>query len=123
MGTRVLSRRERRRLAATGPQPDVPTASPPAGPRSCERHPKVLARSPSWSCRRSPSPTLSLRLGASDQGNHPEATTTRQAYDLLAEGFGPGFNGPLTLVGSIDGAEDRGLTRLATTLRTTEGVA
>ena len=43
-------------------------------------------------------PVLSLRLGSSDQGNDPSSTTTRQAYDLLAEGFGPGFNGPLLLV-------------------------
>jgi RND superfamily putative drug exporter len=43
-------------------------------------------------------PVLSLRLGSSDQGNDPSSSTTRQAYDLLAEGFGPGFNGPLLLV-------------------------
>ena len=41
---------------------------------------------------------LRLRLGFSDDGNYPTDTTTRQAYDLLAEGFGPGFNGPLVLV-------------------------
>ena len=39
-------------------------------------------------------PVLSLRLGFSDEGNFAEDTTTRQAYDLVAEGFGPGFNGP-----------------------------
>ncbi len=43
-------------------------------------------------------PFFSLRLGISDQGNDPSGTTTRQAYDLLAKGFGPGFNGPLLLV-------------------------
>jgi putative drug exporter of the RND superfamily len=42
-------------------------------------------------------PIISLRLGFSDEGNYPADTTTRQAYDLLAEGFGPGFNGPLSL--------------------------
>jgi RND superfamily putative drug exporter len=36
-----------------------------------------------------------VRLGFSDDGNFPEDTTTRRAYDLLADGFGPGFNGPL----------------------------
>ncbi|MBK8334449.1 MAG: MMPL family transporter [Acidimicrobiaceae bacterium] len=40
-------------------------------------------------------PVVSLRLGFSDEGNYSEATTTRRAYDLLADGFGPGFNGPL----------------------------
>ena len=42
-------------------------------------------------------PIFGLRLGFSDEGNYPEDTTTRQAYDLLADGFGPGFNGPLIL--------------------------
>src|SRR5262245_28252925 len=42
-------------------------------------------------------PIFGLRLGFSDEGNYPEDTTTRQAYDLLAEGFGPGLNGPLSL--------------------------
>ncbi len=36
-----------------------------------------------------------VRLAFSDAGNDPPSLTTRQAYDLLAEGFGPGFNGPL----------------------------
>ncbi|MQC83279.1 MAG: MMPL family transporter [Chloroflexi bacterium] len=40
-------------------------------------------------------PILTLRLGFSDEGNYAESTSTRRAYDLLAEGFGPGFNGPL----------------------------
>lgn len=43
-------------------------------------------------------PFLSMRLGASDEGNDPTTATTRQAYDLLARGFGPGTNGPLLLV-------------------------
>ena len=47
-------------------------------------------------------PVLGLRLGFADEGNYPADTTTKRAYDLLAEGFGPGFNGPLTLVAAID---------------------
>ncbi|MEM8926151.1 MAG: MMPL family transporter [Actinomycetota bacterium] len=47
-------------------------------------------------------PLLSLRLGFSDEGNYPEETTTRQAYDLIAEGFGPGFNGPLLITATFD---------------------
>jgi RND superfamily putative drug exporter len=43
-------------------------------------------------------PFLSLRLGLSDQGNDPKGTTTRTAYDLLAKGFGPGYNGQLLVV-------------------------
>jgi RND superfamily putative drug exporter len=40
-------------------------------------------------------PLFSIRLGFGDTGNQPEKTTVRKAYDLLAEGFGPGVNGPL----------------------------
>ncbi len=51
-------------------------------------------------------PVLDLRLGFSDEGNFPEETTTRQAYDLLAEGFGPGFNGPFLAAVEIDDPTD-----------------
>ena len=51
-------------------------------------------------------PFFSLRLGSSDQGNDPVGTTTREAYDLLAQGFGPGFNGPLLLVTQNPGPAD-----------------
>ena len=47
-------------------------------------------------------PVLGIRLGFADEGNHPEESTTRQAYDLLAEGFGPGFNGPFFAVAELD---------------------
>ncbi|MEZ5204553.1 MAG: MMPL family transporter [Acidimicrobiales bacterium] len=43
-------------------------------------------------------PFASIRLGQTDAGNDPPDSTTRKAYDLLAEGFGAGFNGPLVVV-------------------------
>src|SRR5690606_11490621 len=43
-------------------------------------------------------PALDLRLGLSDAGNRPASDTTRRAYDLLADGYGEGANGPLLLV-------------------------
>jgi RND superfamily putative drug exporter len=49
-------------------------------------------------------PVLSLRMGFTDYGNNPEHYHTRQAYDLLAQGFGPGFNGPLFVVFESQGA-------------------
>jgi RND superfamily putative drug exporter len=52
-------------------------------------------------------PVLSMRLGSSDSGSDPAETTTRKAYDLLAAGFGPGFNGPLELVAQINGPGQR----------------
>ncbi len=47
-------------------------------------------------------PLLSMRLALSDNGNRAEWQTARRAYDLLADGFGPGFNGPLQLVAQVD---------------------
>ncbi len=44
-----------------------------------------------------------VRLGASDQGTQPTAQTSRRAYDLLAEGFGAGFNGPIPIVVDVNG--------------------
>jgi putative drug exporter of the RND superfamily len=44
-----------------------------------------------------------VRLGASDQGTQPKEQTSRRAYDLLAEGFGPGFNGPIPIVVDVNG--------------------
>jgi putative drug exporter of the RND superfamily len=46
-----------------------------------------------------------VRLGAADQGTQPTAQTSRRAYDLLAAGFGPGFNGPIPIV--VDVNRDR----------------
>ena len=68
-------------------------------------------------------PVFGLRLGFADEGNYPTDTTTRRAYDLLAEGFGPGFNGPLTLVAAIDSAEQFAVAeRVSETLASTPGV-
>ena len=52
-------------------------------------------------------PVRSLQLGFADDGNFPEETTTRRAYDLLAVGFGPGFNGPLIVTVEVQDAQDR----------------
>ena len=47
-----------------------------------------------------------VRLGASDQGTQPTDQTARRAYDLLAEGFGPGFNGPIPIVVDVNGDQE-----------------
>jgi putative drug exporter of the RND superfamily len=68
-------------------------------------------------------PTLSLRLGTNDAGTDPAGTTTREAYDLLAEGFGPGFNGPFQIVAALpEKGDDQALQELRTTLQDEEGV-
>jgi RND superfamily putative drug exporter len=51
-------------------------------------------------------PAASLELGLPDDGSQPTSTTQRRAYDLLSEGFGPGFNGPLMVVVDAKGSDD-----------------
>jgi putative drug exporter of the RND superfamily len=66
-------------------------------------------------------PALGLRLGFPDAGNGTAGTMTRVAYDLVAEGFGPGANGPLLL--AVEGEDDAGLAAIAERVRRTDGVA
>jgi RND superfamily putative drug exporter len=70
-------------------------------------------------------PVLWLRLGFGDSGNLPESNTPRRAYDMLAEGFGPGFNAPILVVAETpNGDEDlEVLGRLVDEIGGTEGVA
>jgi putative drug exporter of the RND superfamily len=69
-------------------------------------------------------PALGLRLGFPDAGNNPSDTTTRQAYDLISEGFGPGANGPLFLAIDVPGPQEEAeLAGLADRLRGEKGVA
>jgi RND superfamily putative drug exporter len=69
-------------------------------------------------------PYLDQRLAFSDEGNFPEDTTTRRAYDLLAAGFGPGFNGPLLLATEIpEGTDPAQLEAVTEALAADSGVA
>jgi putative drug exporter of the RND superfamily len=63
-----------------------------------------------------------VRLGASDQGTQPTKQTARRAYDLLAEGFGPGFNGPIPIVIDVNG-DAEAPQRVYEGVRNLEGVA
>jgi putative drug exporter of the RND superfamily len=68
-------------------------------------------------------PFLGARFGFPDAGNNVEETSTRQAYDMVSEGFGPGFNGPLVLVADLSEAADPGaLERVAVAAQGTPGV-
>jgi RND superfamily putative drug exporter len=108
-GMRVLSRRQRRRAGPRGGHSLWARWA-----RTAERRPAILAAAAAAVMLVLAIPVLSLRLGSSDQGNDPSSTTTRQAYDLLADGFGPGFNGPLLLVAQTSSPAD------AAALRTLE---
>ncbi|HWC67315.1 MAG TPA: MMPL family transporter, partial [Acidimicrobiales bacterium] len=69
-------------------------------------------------------PIFGLRLGFSDEGNYPEGTTTREAYDLLAEGFGPGFNGTLSLATELpEGTDPAQLEAVTDAIAADPGVA
>ena len=68
-------------------------------------------------------PLFNIRLGFSDTGNAPEELTVRRAYDLLAEGFGPGMNGPLLITAKgFDAATPEGIAPLVQTVADVPGI-
>jgi putative drug exporter of the RND superfamily len=69
-------------------------------------------------------PALGMRLGFPDAGNDKPGTMTREAYDLISEGFGPGANGPLVIAAELPSSGGReAIQGLATDLRADPGVA
>ena len=68
-------------------------------------------------------PLFSMRLAFTDAGNDPPSGTTRQAFDALATGFGPGFNGPLIIAATVPAGGHAAVEHLDTVLRSTPGVA
>ena len=122
-GTRILGRKTRRALAdGTFSEGD----ESPAWRRWAgvlQRRPALFAAGAAIFLLVVAIPFLSIRLGSSDEGNDATSTTTRQAYDLLAEGFGPGFNGPLQLVAAVpDKAAEEGFDRVLAAAKKTEDV-
>ncbi|MGW1794564.1 MMPL family transporter [Streptomyces sp. NPDC001984] len=118
LGPRVLSRRQRRKLAANGPEQDRASGLAARWSSNVQKRPRTIAALALVVMAVLALPVLSLRLGATDQGNDDATTTTRKAYDLLADGFGPGFNGPLQVV--TDGGDTA---RLVQGIEATPGVA
>ncbi|MBL7497251.1 MMPL family transporter [Frankia sp. CNm7] len=122
-GQKVLSRRERRRIAEHGPEPEHPSGFWWRWAKLIERRPKTLAVVAAALIVVVALPFLSLRLGSSDQGNGAETKTSKRGYDLLADGFGPGFNGPFLIAARTDAPGDAAtVERLAERLADTPGV-
>ncbi len=118
MGPRVLSRRSRRKAA----EAKAPDALHPAfwtrWAGTLQRRPVPIAIVGIVVMGLIAVPFFSMRLGASDAGSDPTGSTTRNAYELLAKGFGPGYNGPLQLVAQVKNASQK-----AAFVRATDAVA
>jgi RND superfamily putative drug exporter len=124
LGPKVLSRRERAALAANGP------ASTEGGgfwlrwARLVEARKALVALGALAAVVAIALPIFGLRLGTSDASTDPPGSTTHQAYAALAQGFGPGFNGPLELVAHAGSSADAtAFGHLLTTAAYTPGVA
>ena len=123
-GMKVLSRRQRTQLARHGPSDINASGTWARWAAFVQKRPVPLALVASGVMILLIVPFFSLRLGSSDAGNNQRTTTTRKAYDLLADGFGPGSNGPLQLVARVPSTQAAGdLDTLAAAIRRTDGVA
>jgi RND superfamily putative drug exporter len=68
---------------------------------SVERNPRKIAATSAIVMLAIAAPAIALRLGSSDAANDPPSQTTHKAYELLAQGFGAGFNGPLLVAAKL----------------------
>ncbi|WP_301125811.1 MMPL family transporter [Streptomyces cacaoi] len=130
VGKRIFGRRVRKANPLTGAPPAAGAAGerPKAGARWADfvlRRPVLVLVTTVLALGALAVPVGSMKLGLPDEGNQPESTTQRKAYDLLSDGFGPGFNGPLTGVADTRGAEDApaALAEITKRLERVDGVA
>ena len=106
-GPRVArgSRRARARAAREGAQATAARAAEGGAwlrwSGFVQRHPKAIAGVSAAFMLAIAAPATALRLGSSDASNDPANQTTHRAYELLAAGFGQGFNGPLLVVAKV----------------------
>ncbi|WP_131745782.1 MMPL family transporter [Frankia sp. Cppng1_Ct_nod] len=123
-GMKVLGRAERVKLTHKGPEPEHPSGFWWRSARRIERRPAKYTMVSAAIIVITALPFFSLRLGSADEGNGSLTRTSRRAYDLLANGFGPGFNGPFTLVAETRSSDDvTALANVVAELRTEPGVA
>ncbi|MGH3290272.1 MAG: MMPL family transporter, partial [Trebonia sp.] len=124
LGLRVLSRGQRRMPRADGPDAEGGQGMWARWSRIVPRFPAVLAAAAVAVMIVVSLPVLHLRLGFADASNDPTSATSYKAYEMLADGLGPGFNGPLLLVAQTQSAADRAaLDRLDRALADVPGVA
>jgi RND superfamily putative drug exporter len=122
-GTRVLGRKARRRVAAGEFSTDDESPGWGRWARTIRDRPVVIATAAAAVMLILAIPFFSMRLGSSDSGSDPAGSTTRKAYDLLAKGFGPGYNGPLQLVAQVDGAaQEAAFTKVTAAVAKASGV-
>jgi RND superfamily putative drug exporter len=122
-GTRVLRRRDRRALADGKLRTTDESEGWARWAASMQKRPALFAAVAAGVLVLLAIPFLSMRLGSADSGSDPAGTTTRKAYDLLAKGFGPGYNGPLQLVAQVSGpAQEAAFTRVEQAVAATQGV-
>jgi RND superfamily putative drug exporter len=107
LGPKVLRRAERTRLAQHGRQVGQAGAFWLRWAEALGRRPLIPAVAALAVIGVLALPVLSMRTGSPDASTDPPSSTTYQAYHLLARGFGPGFNGPLVLVGQVNSPADR----------------
>ena len=124
-GLRVLGRRRRRELLAGGAgKGESATGAWARWARAVPRSAPVMAALGLVATLVISAPVLHLKLGFDDASNDPSSSTTYKSYAMLAQGFGPGFNGPLFLVAQLQSQADRAaLGRLNHALGAVPGVA
>jgi putative drug exporter of the RND superfamily len=91
--------------------------------RTVQRHPLVAGTAALLVLLCLAVPFFSMRLAFTDAGNDPTNLTTRQAFDALATGFGPGFNGPLIIAANVPPGQHAAVEQLDAALKRTAGVA
>jgi RND superfamily putative drug exporter len=91
--------------------------------RTVQRHPLVAGFAALLVLLCLAVPLFSMRLAFTDAGNDPPNLTTRQAFDALATGFGPGFNGPLIIAATVPPGQHAAIEQLDAALKRTAGVA
>ena len=124
LGPKVLRRAERTRLAQDGRQVEQAGGFWLRWAERLGRRPLIPGILALAAIAILAIPVLSMRSGLDDASTDPTSSTTYQAYQLLAKGFGPGFNGPLTVVGQVASPADRAhYAAFLTSARSEPGVA